>query len=45
MTASEKLIGNKLGLLELANCLQNVSEACKVMGCSRDTFYRVRKAY
>jgi transposase InsO family protein len=32
-------------LLELANYLKNVSEACRVMGYSRDTFYRVRKAY
>ena len=45
MTTAEKLIKNKLGLLELANYLKNVSEACRVMGYSRDTFYRVRKAY
>jgi transposase InsO family protein len=45
MTTDEKLIKNKLGLLELANYLKNVSEACRVMGYSRDTFYRVRKAY
>jgi transposase InsO family protein len=45
MTTEQKLIKNKLGLLELAAYLQNVSEACRVMGYSRDTFYRVRKAY
>lgn len=45
MTTEQKLIKNKLGLLELATYLQNVSEACRVMGYSRDTFYRVRKAY
>lgn len=45
MTNEEKLIKSKLGLLELAEYLQNVSEACKVMGYSRDTFYRVKKAY
>jgi hypothetical protein len=45
MTTEEKLIKNKLGLLELATYLKNVSEACRVMGYSRDTFYRVRKAY
>jgi len=45
MTVQEKLIRNKLGLLELASYLQNVSEACRVMGYSRDTFYRVKKAY
>jgi len=45
MTTAEKLIKNKLGLLDLANYLKNVSEACRVMGYSRDTFYRVKKAY
>jgi hypothetical protein len=45
MTTEETLIKNKLGLLELASYLKNVSEACRVMGYSRDTFYRVRNAY
>ena len=45
MTTEEKLIRNKLGLLDLAVYLKNVSEACRVMGFSRDTFYRVKKAY
>ncbi|MGH9858322.1 MAG: IS481 family transposase [Acidobacteriota bacterium] len=45
MTTEQKLIRNKLGVLELAAYLENVSEACRVMGLSRDTFYRVRKAY
>ena len=45
MTTEEKLIKNKLGLLQLASYLQNVSEACRVMGYSRDTFYRVKKAH
>ena len=45
MTTEEKLIKNKLGLLELAEYLKNVSEACRIMGYSRDTFYRVKKAY
>ena len=31
-------IKHKLGLLELADQLKNVSRACKVMGVSRDTF-------
>jgi hypothetical protein len=44
MTTDEKLIQNKLGLLELANYLKNVSEACRLMCYSRNTFYRVRKA-
>jgi transposase InsO family protein len=45
MTTAEKLIKNKLGLLQLASYLQNVSEAWRVMGYSRDTFYRVKKAH
>ncbi len=45
MTTQEKLIKNKLGLLELAAYLKNVSRACRVMGYSRDTFYRFKKAY
>ena len=45
MTTEQKLIKNKLGLLELATYLRNVSEACRVMGYSRDTFYRVKTAY
>ena len=36
----EKIIKPKLGVLELAKQLGNVSQACKVMGYSRDTFYR-----
>jgi hypothetical protein len=45
MTTAEKLIKNKLGLLQLATYLKSVSEACRVMGCSRDTFYRIKKAH
>jgi transposase InsO family protein len=45
MTIEQKLIKNKLGLLELSTYLNNVSEACRVMGYSRDTFYRVKNAY
>jgi hypothetical protein len=45
MTTQEKLIKNKLGLLELTTYLRNVSEACRVVGFSRDTFYRVKKGY
>jgi len=40
-----KVIKNKLGLLELARELGNVSRACKVFGYSRDSFYRFKKLY
>ncbi|MFN7611426.1 MAG: IS481 family transposase [bacterium] len=42
-TVQQKIISNKLGLLSLAEELQNVSKACKVMGYSRDTFYRYKE--
>lgn len=45
MTQEVKLIKSKLGLLNLAEKLGNVSEACKVMGYSRDTFYRLQDLY
>jgi transposase InsO family protein len=45
MTTTQKLIQPKLGLLTLAERLGNVSEACKVMGYSRDSFYRFQKLY
>lgn len=45
MSTEEKLIKNKLGLLKLAEQLGNVSQACKVMGYSRDTFYRFQELY
>ena len=38
------IIKNKVGLLNLAQELGNISRACKVMGFSRDTFYRYQKA-
>jgi transposase InsO family protein len=41
----EKIIKPKLGVLELARQLGNVSQACKVMGYSRDTFYRYKELY
>ena len=44
MTINDKIVKNKLGLLKLAEELGNVSQACKVMGFSRDTFYRYKSA-
>lgn len=45
MTTTQKLIQPKMGLLKLAEKLGNVSEACKVLGYSRDSFYRFQKLY
>jgi transposase InsO family protein len=41
---NQSTIKHKLGLLNLAAELGNVSRACKVMGLSRDTFYRYQAA-
>jgi transposase InsO family protein len=41
---SQSIIKHKLGLLNLAEELENVSQACRLMGVSRDTFYRVKEA-
>lgn len=45
MKSSSKLIKSKLGLLHLAEHLGNVSQACKVIGYSRDSFYRIKELY
>ena len=45
MTTQDKLIKGKLNLLELGTYLGNVSEACRTLGYSRDTFYRLKKRY
>jgi transposase InsO family protein len=45
MTTDQKIIKNRLGLLELANQLGNVSQACKILGYSRDSFYRYKELY
>jgi transposase InsO family protein len=45
MMQDQKIIKNKLGLLKLAQTLGSVSEACKVMGFSRDSFYRFKELH
>ena len=42
---ASKIIRAKVGLLELAKQLGNVSQACKMMGYSPDIFYRFKELY
>ena len=43
MNVETKVIKSRLGLLNLAEELGNVSLACKYLGYSRDTFYRYKE--
>lgn len=45
MTANEKVAQRKLSMLELAQELRNVSEACRIMGYSRSQFYEIKRAF
>ena len=45
MNTEVKLIKTKLGLLNLSEQLGNVSQACKIFGYSRDSFYRFKELY
>lgn len=42
--SNEKIIKHKVGLLNPAEELGNVAKACRIMGLSRDTFYRYKTA-
>jgi transposase len=44
LNGTKTVIKHKIGLLNLAEELGNVSKACRIMGLSRDTFYRYQKA-
>jgi transposase InsO family protein len=45
MTALPQSTRRKLSLLHLAQELQNVSKACRIMGYHRDSFYELRRAF
>lgn len=45
MNLNQKIIKPKIGLLELAKSLGNISAACKTMGYSRDSYYRFQELY
>jgi outer membrane protein OmpA-like peptidoglycan-associated protein len=45
MTTQEKLVNRKLRIIELAEFLKNVSQACRINGVSRQHFYDIKKAY
>ena len=45
MTAKEKVAHRKLSMLQLAEKLRNVSEACKIMGYSRQQFYEIKRSF
>jgi hypothetical protein len=45
MTTQEKRVNRKLSIIELAEFLKNVSQACRTNGVSRQHFYDIKKTY
>jgi transposase len=45
MRTQDRVIKPKLGVLKLAKELGNVSQACKMFGYSRDSYYRFREQF
>ena len=45
MSTREQLIKARIGMLALAETLQNVSKACKHAGISRSHYYEIKEAY
>jgi len=43
MTTDQKIIKNKVGLLELAKQLGNISRACNILGYYRDSFLPLQR--
>ena len=43
MATSNKIIKTKIGLLRLATHLNNISQACRTMEYSRDSYYRIKE--
>ena len=45
MNSQDRLIDAKISILQLAEKLESISEACKVAGIGRSSFYEIKKAY
>ena len=45
MSSTDPLVAPKLALLRLAEELGNVAQACRIMGYSRDSYYRLKKQF
>ena len=45
MSSQDRLIDAKISILQLAEKLDSISQACKVAGIARSSFYEIKKAY